>query len=175
PSPQSPQSSSNEEGQQDEDGLFPGLNAKAARKKVRKKPSSPVPPERIEARKITQGFYAAYGKHYAQPEVSVRKLVEDALTRIDRDTVAWSLDLLGRERRPITGNTLQIALGQVAQRRTAEAQRTAARCTEHRMVLPCGACAGEIGAGDLETPLRLLAEHGPEVRWDLAHLERKSA
>ncbi len=51
---------------------------------------------------------------------------------------------------------------------TMSAQRTAERCSEHHMVLPCGGCIGEINAGDSEVPLRLLAEHGPRTRPDLA-------
>jgi hypothetical protein len=47
-------------------------------------------------------------------------------------------------------------------------QRTATRCTEHALPLPCSSCRGDIRAGDDEVPRRLLAEHGPEVRWDLA-------
>ena len=55
-------------------------------------------------------------------------------------------------------------------------QRTAAKCSEHALPLPCSSCIGDIRAGDDEVPRRLLAEHGPDARPDLAqHLNRNGA
>lgn len=55
------------------------------------------------------------------------------------------------------------------------AQRTADRCSEHTLVLPCDSCLGEIKSGDTETPLRLLTQEGPDVRWDLAQHLKETA
>lgn len=55
-------------------------------------------------------------------------------------------------------------------------QRTAAKCSEHTLPLPCSSCIGDIRAGDTEVPRRLLAEHGPTARPDLAeHLNSNGA
>ncbi|MBB5431376.1 hypothetical protein [Nocardiopsis composta] len=181
PTPTTPSTSSNEEGEPGDEGLFPGLDAEKAGPKKTKKSKNPATFAQIEARKITDGYFAKYGAGSGQTRVSVRKIVETTLDNgADRDTVAWAIDAIGRTGKSVTAWRLTDTIADVRARRgeTADSmasQRTAARCTEHRMVLPCGACRGEIGAGDLEIPLRLLAEHGPEVRWDLAHLERKSA
>lgn len=55
-------------------------------------------------------------------------------------------------------------------------QRTAAKCSEHSLSLPCSSCLGDIRAGDTEVPRRLLAEHGHTARPDLAeHLNSNGA
>jgi hypothetical protein len=46
--------------------------------------------------------------------------------------------------------------------------RTPTRCTRHFMPLACGACASDIETGDFADAVKLLREHGPDVRWDLA-------
>jgi hypothetical protein len=158
---------------------LPGLEATPQPKK-RPAPKKPASPELITAKDLTARFFDRYGTYYSQSKISVRKICQTALENgIDRDTLAWALDAIGRERRGITEQSLQYALRQIHARRGnaggAASQRTAARCTEHRMVLPCSGCIGEIRSGDTETARRLLAEHGPEARADLAHHLKETA
>jgi len=139
-----------------------------------KKASKPPTPAQIEARKITDGYFKKYGVGSSQTKVSVRKIIETTLTNgTDRDTVAWAVDTIGRTGKAITSWRLTDAIADVRAKRgdtpgSMASRRTAAECSEHSMPLACSACLGDIRAGDDEVPRRLLATHGPEVRWDLA-------
>lgn len=166
PPPQSPHTSSSDE-------------EEAPKKKAKKEPSW----ELIEARKMTDGFFDRYGKFYTQSKIAVRKVLETSLKNgVDRNDLAWALDAVGQQRRNVSGGTLQYALQRVyATRGQTEApsmasQRTADRCSEHTLPLPCSSCIGDIRAGDTEVPQRLLTEHGPTARPDLAeHLNHNGA
>jgi len=174
PPPQSPHtSSSGEEDEGDNGGMLPGFSDKEPPKKPKEKKAPSW--ELIEARKMTDGFFDKYGKFYTQPKVAIRKILEASLKNgVDRNALAFALDAVGQQRKNVTGGTLQYALQKVYETRgqtdvpSMASRRTAAECSEHSMPLACSACLSDIRAGDDEVPRRLLATHGPEVRWDLA-------
>ncbi|WP_435110133.1 hypothetical protein [Nocardiopsis synnemataformans] len=173
PTPPTPPTTS-AEAEAGDDGAIPGMDVKPKKKPKPKKPPQPPTAELIEARKITDGYFKKYGVGSSQTKVSVRKIVETTLTNgTDRDTVAWAMDSIGRTGKSVTSWRLTDAIADVRAKRgdipgSMASRRTAAECSEHALPLPCSSCRGDIRAGDDEVPRRLLAEHGPEVRWDLA-------
>ncbi|MEU0493515.1 hypothetical protein ABZ249_30175 [Nocardiopsis sp. NPDC006139] len=174
PPPQSPHTSSSaEEDEGDDSGMLPGFGDKAPAKKTKEKKEPSW--ELIEARKMADGFFDKYGKFYTQSKVSVRKVIETALRNgVDRNMLAFALDAVGKQRKNVTGGTLQYALQRLHETRghagtdPMASRRTATECSEHHMPLPCAGCLADLRAGDDEVPRRLLAEHGPQARPDLA-------
>lgn len=183
PTPPTPLTTSAEAEAGNEEGVLPGMEAVPQPTKTKKSTKTPPPLELIQAKELTRGFWSRYGSHYTISEIAVRKIVQTALTNgVERNALAFALDALGRERTPVTANTLQFALKQVYETHgqtegsSMASQRTADRCTEHKLPLPCSSCLGDIRAGDDEVPRRLLAEYGPEARPDLAdHLNKEAA
>lgn len=185
PSPQSPSSTSAdaEDGGPGGEGVIPGFESAGAPKPKKKRPApkKPASPELIAAKDLADKFFGRYGAYYSQSKTSVRKILETSLENgVDRDDLAWAIDGMGRQRRGITEKSLQFALQEHYGRtgRTSgsqSAQRTATRCSEHRLPLPCDSCLGEIKSGDTETPIRLLTQEGPEARWDLAQHLKETA
>lgn len=176
--PSPPTTSADAEAGNEDDGLFPEPGTKPGPKKTKKKPSKPKTPpplELIQAKELTRAFWQRYSHHYTCKEVAVRRIVQTSLENgVERNALAFALDALGKGRTPVTQNTLGFALKKVYETHgqtgapSMASQRTATRCSEHALPLPCSSCRGDIRAGDDEVPRRLLAEYGPEVRWDLA-------
>lgn len=172
PTPPTPPTTSAEAEVGDSGALFDV--ADEPKQKTKPKPKKAPTAAQVEARKITDGYFKKYGNGSGQSKVSVRKLVETALNNgTDRDTVAWAVDAIGRTGKSVTAWRLTDTIAEVRARRGETAnsmasQRTAARCTEHTLPLPCSSCLADIRAGDDEVPRRLLAEHGPQARPDLA-------
>ncbi|GAB3213298.1 hypothetical protein GCM10027294_43550 [Marinactinospora endophytica] len=90
-------------------------------KRGAKKPPSAVD---TQAQGLAEGYWSLHQTSTAQSFIAIRQVVKTALANgVDRDQLAHALDLLGREGRPISGGTLQIALQTV--RADAGAQRPA--------------------------------------------------
>lgn len=190
PTPTTPTTTTSAEAEAgtNEDGTLPGMDVKPESKKPKPKkktakPKPPPSPEFIKAKELARGFWKKYGTFYTVPEAAISGIVQTSLENgVDRDALAFALDGLGKERTPVTRNTLQFALKKVYEARgqtegpSMAATRTAVKCSEHAIPLPCSSCIGDIRAGDTEVPRRLLNEHGPEARPDLAeHLNRNGA
>jgi hypothetical protein len=96
----------------------PFEQAKAATKprKSRKKPDRT--PLDDQADELTNGFWDLYQANQAQKWIAIRQIVLTALKNgADRNHLAWALDLVGREHKPVTGPILTIALGVIKQTR----------------------------------------------------------
>lgn len=85
-------------------------------RKTRKKPDRT--PQDDQADELTNGFWELYQANQAQTWISIRQIVLTALKNgADRNHIAWALDLIGREHKPVTGPILTIALGVIKQAR----------------------------------------------------------
>ncbi|CAL9609533.1 hypothetical protein SUDANB1_05596 [Streptomyces sp. enrichment culture] len=63
---------------------------------------------------LTKAFWDVHGQGRAQPFLAVRGVVRTAIRNgVVRDDLARALDLLAREGRPVSGATVDMALGQV--------------------------------------------------------------
>lgn len=88
--------------------------AAGARKKKPRKKADPKPNPHQVADDLTDAFWKLHGKGRAQPFVAVRGVVRTAIGNgVERNELAWALELVAREGRSISGATLDIALGKI--------------------------------------------------------------
>lgn len=93
------------------------LPAKPKARKSKKKPNRT--PLDDEADVLTNGYWDRYSKTTAQSWISIRQVILGALKNDpeQRNDIAYALDALGRDGRPVTQNTLTFALKDVRERR----------------------------------------------------------
>ena len=80
----------------------------------------PVAPQRRGQRKhdVADELAAAFWEHHksatAQPFLAIRGVIRTAIANgLPRNDVARALDKLARERRPVSGGTITVALGEI--------------------------------------------------------------
>ncbi|GAA3958235.1 hypothetical protein GCM10023085_45870 [Actinomadura viridis] len=96
--------------------LISGAQAKPKKRRSKRKPNRT--PEDDVADGLTNGYWERYSKTTAQSWIAIRQIILTALrNEIDRDDLAFALNTLGQDGRPVTQNTLTFAITDVRQRR----------------------------------------------------------
>ncbi|GGK61919.1 hypothetical protein Sme01_03770 [Sphaerisporangium melleum] len=78
-------------------------------------PKADRKPEDDQADELTNAYWERYTT--AQDWIGIRQVVRTALAKIPRDDVARALARLGKEHRPVSGKSLQVAYAQVLEER----------------------------------------------------------
>lgn len=88
------------------------VRSKPSRDKRGAAPKKPLSPAQEQARDLTQGWWLRYGSEQAQTFIAVQQVIAGVLRNgVERDRLAFALDDLGQQRKPISGGTLTFALG----------------------------------------------------------------
>jgi hypothetical protein len=88
------------------------VRSKPSRDKRGAAPKKAPSPAQEQARDLAQGWWLRYGSGQAQTFIAVQQVIAGVLRNgVERDLLAFALDDLGKQGKPISGGTLTYALG----------------------------------------------------------------
>jgi len=88
------------------------VRSKPSRDKRGAAPEKAPSPAQEQARDLAQGWWLRYGSGQAQTFIAVQQVIAGVLRNgVERDLLAFALDDLGKQGKPISGGTLTYALG----------------------------------------------------------------